>query len=79
MTRKHIDNQPKTAFKAHGNRIAGSGVEYDNYDDTSFPDDLRIAGKNLSYCGKKKTPIVNKPIIEYTLTDEELQYYKNLK
>lgn len=79
MTRRHIDNQPKTKFKAHGNRIAGSGIEYDCYDETSFPDDFRNAGKNLSYCGKRKTKVNDNPIKKYKLTEEELKYYKNLK
>lgn len=77
MTKIHINEQLKTNFEAQGSRIAGTGIEEDDYSESSFPDDRP---RHRQEPANQYIPIKVKtyPVKKYKLTDRELEHYRNL-
>lgn len=75
MRRRHISQQLKTGFKAHGNRIAGTGILEDDYSESSFPHIGPRYTKPQSH-NHKPIKIKTYPVKTYKLTDEELAKYR---
>lgn len=75
MARRHINEQLKTNFKAHGNRIAGNGIEEDDYSESSFPDARPFKERN-KVLWQKPIEVKVYPVKTYTLTKDELEKYK---
>ena len=76
--RKHINEKLKTNFFPQGNRIAGTGITEDRYDEESFPDPNPFDRRSNSFW-HKPMKIEGGPVKTYQLTDEELEKYRELE
>lgn len=76
MAKKHVNEQLKTNFKAHGNRIAGNGMEEDDYGEQSFPDDRPYRRPN-KVLWQRPIEIKEYPVKSYQLSKDELEEYLN--
>ena len=76
--RKHINEKLKTNFYPQGNRIAGTGITEDRYDEESFPDPNPFDRRSNSFW-HKPIKIEGGPVKTYQLTDEELEKYRELE
>ena len=78
MARRHINEKLKTNFYPQGNRIAGTGITEDRYDEESFPDANPFDRRSNSFW-HKPVKIEAGEVKVYKLSDKELEYYRNLE
>jgi hypothetical protein len=77
VAKRHPNENLRTQFEGTG-RFAGTGIIEDRYDDESFPDRNPHDNRSRSFW-HKPMKIEAGEVKTYKLTDEELEYYRNLE
>ena len=72
MPKRHVNENLRTEFEGSG-RLAGTGIDEENYSEKSFPD-------RNPWRYKKHRPLKQKiepaPVVVYKLSEEELKKYR---
>ena len=72
MPKRHVNENLRTEFEGSG-RLAGTGIDEENYSEESFPD-------RNPWRYKKHRPLKQKiepaPVVVYKLSEEELKKYR---
>jgi hypothetical protein len=77
VAKRHPNENLRTQFEGTG-RFAGTGIVEDDYSEESYPDERRYWRRGVAFW-HKPMKIEAGEVKTYKLTDEELEYYRNLE
>ena len=74
MPKRHVNESLRTGFEGSG-RLAGTGIEEENYSEESFPDRNPWRYKSVLPRASKRNGEPT-PVTVYKLSEEELKKYR---